>query len=88
MNEINVGERFEVSEVREARDANNQLLARYLPDFGYRVTTRNKPYVDAWSKIGIATRLAPGSRGDRAFQLGTRPSTVSGKVTMSEKKED
>lgn len=82
---LKMGERFSVSVEHEARDANGQLLARYLVGHGYRMTPRNKSYIDPLVEAGIATRLAPGGRGT-PFNLGTGPSSVSGRISTKAKK--
>lgn len=85
---LKLGDKFEVSVEYEARDANGALLARYLPGLGYRLTARNKPYIDPLFDAGVASRLAPGGRGDRPFEIGSGPSAMTGRVTIGKKKED
>lgn len=84
---LKMGERFEVSVQHECRDANGALLARLLPGLGYKMTPRNKPFIDPLVEAGIATRLAPGGRGDTPFNVGAGPSSVSGTINTDKPKK-
>lgn len=58
---------FFMTEAREARTSRadnlpGKLLARYLPGMSYRLTPKNKPFVEAWIAEGVAhLGVLPGS---------------------------
>jgi hypothetical protein len=63
---LKVGDRFTVSAPHEVRSAKGRLLARYRPEFDYRVTERNVGDANKMLAEGIA--LAGGNAAAREVQ--------------------
>lgn len=77
---VAIGERFTVAKSQEVRDARGRLLARYLPQFDYRITPRNLQIVT--EMIAAGTALAGGNAEARsANQVASKPSRVKGAVS-------
>lgn len=55
MTDIAIGARFVVAEPYEVRTPKGRLLARYLPEFDYRVTSRNLEIVAGLITAGKAS---------------------------------
>ena len=76
---------FFMTEPREARTQRadklpGKLLARFLPGLSYRITPKNKPFVEAWMKEGVAhIGVLPGSMAALGF-TGTVRATVTTKA--------
>jgi hypothetical protein len=84
---LNIGDRFTVSAPHEVKNAKGRLLARYLPEFDYRVTDRNVGIVNQMLADGVA--IAGGHALAReANRLASQPAKVRGKITVKPKKQE
>lgn len=87
--ELKLGDRFSVTEVREAiRKTDGRHLARYLPEHTYTYTSTNKEYVDAFNQAGVVVRVEAGraSPGGRGIALTPTSAKVRGSINTGETK--
>lgn len=69
---MQLNQSFVVSEVREFREG-TLLVAKYQPGYHYRVTERNKAFVEALEAEGIASAPARGPVANTKGAVSTEP---------------
>lgn len=61
--EMNVGDRFQVTETLEVTDEIGNVITRFLTDFGYNVTARNRTFIQQAADDGKITKIAGSAAG-------------------------
>jgi len=77
---VEIGDRFTVTEPKEARDSGGRLLARFLPQLQYTVTSHS---VSAVREIEAAGNLVIISKKTAATAIAGSPGTL--KATINTK---
>lgn len=81
----NIGGRFTVPKLEEVLDRKGRVLARYLPDFDYRITVRNHEMVAEMIADGKAQlgRRSPAAAKSGPRDLKSDRGRPRGKITVS-----